>query len=124
MPAGQCNGSFTKGFLYLKPMHRLRKIFAEIKKQTGYTFMYTERQLKQAKNVTISVKEIPWKMTLKLCFYEQPITFSIVEKTVIVTPKEKYLFLKKVQNSTCYGYCKRTGWKTIVGGKYSFKGNQ
>lgn len=66
----------------------LDKVFSEIKKQTGYTFMYTETMLREAKKVNIDVKNTSLEQTLKICFAEQPFTYEIIEKTIIVKPRE------------------------------------
>jgi TonB-linked SusC/RagA family outer membrane protein len=67
----------------------LNKVFQEIKKQTGYTFMYTGTMLKQAKKVTIQMKNSPLRDALKLCFSDQPFSYTIIDETVVLQPKEK-----------------------------------
>lgn len=67
----------------------LNKVFQEIKRQTGYTFMYTGTMLKEAKKVTIEVKNYPLQEALNLCFSDQPFGYTIIDKTVVLQPKEK-----------------------------------
>ena len=67
---------------------RLNKIFQDIRKQTGYTFMYTETMLKKSKKVSIHVKNSALQEALALCFASQPFTYRIINKTVVVQPKE------------------------------------
>jgi TonB-linked SusC/RagA family outer membrane protein len=64
----------------------LVKLFQQIRKQTGYTFVYTETILKKAKNVTVEVYGASLRQALDICFNEQPFTYEIVEKTIVVTP--------------------------------------
>ena len=67
----------------------LQKVFQEIKEQTGYSFMYTETMLKEAKKVSIEFKNTPLQDALSICFASQPFTYEIINQTVVVQPKEK-----------------------------------
>lgn len=67
----------------------LVKIFNEIRKQTGYLFIYSDRQLEKTKNVTVRIKSGSLRQVLDLCFTGQPITYSIVENTIVVVPIEQ-----------------------------------
>lgn len=62
----------------------LQKVFRSIKKQTGFAFFFDESWLQQANNVTIHVKDAPLEKVLDLCFVHQPITYSIIGKTVVI----------------------------------------
>lgn len=66
----------------------LQKIFGEIRKQTGYFFWYDLREIEQAKPVTISVRNASLEKTLSLCLANQPLTYSIVDKTIVIKLKE------------------------------------
>ena len=68
---------------------KLEKVFREIKKQTGYVFFFDEAWIKQANKVTIEVKEAPLLSALDLCFKDQLLTYTIVEKTIVVKQKEQ-----------------------------------
>ena len=65
----------------------LDKVFREIREQTGYTFMYTESMIKEARKVSIQVKDSPLQEVLDLCFSTQPFTYNIIERTVVVQPR-------------------------------------
>ena len=67
----------------------LDKIFLEIKKQTGFTFVYTELMLKKAKRVTIQVNNASLESTLSKCFINQPLTYTILNQMVVIKEKEK-----------------------------------
>lgn len=62
----------------------LEKIFKEIRKQTGYYFLYTDEQLSDADKVSLDVKDAPLQQVLDLCFRDQPLTYTIDNKIVIV----------------------------------------
>src|SRR5688500_10381033 len=66
----------------------LEKVFGEIKKQTGYVFFYDEAWLKQARKVSIQVTNAPLEEALRLCFTNQPLTFSIIGTTIVIKPKQ------------------------------------
>jgi len=67
---------------------KLEKVFTAIKKQTGYTFIYSEAILQKARHVTISVKNAPLEAVLESCFAHQPLTYTILNKMVIIKEKE------------------------------------
>lgn len=77
----------------------LDKVFREIRKQTGYSFVYTESELLRANKVTIQVANSSLDHVLGLCFKDQPLTYTIVEKIVIVKPRsEKPVAVPVVHN--------------------------
>ncbi|MEI9944261.1 MAG: SusC/RagA family TonB-linked outer membrane protein [Chitinophagaceae bacterium] len=65
----------------------LETVFQEIKKQTGYGFLYGSKTLQLGKPVTISLKDATLEQALDKCFAEQPLVYNIVEKTVIIGPR-------------------------------------
>jgi len=67
----------------------IETVFKEISKQTGYEFLYGSKMLRVAKPVSIEVRNTDLKQVLDLCFSEQPLTFNIVDKTIIIKPKKE-----------------------------------
>ncbi|WP_018631162.1 SusC/RagA family TonB-linked outer membrane protein [Niabella aurantiaca] len=65
----------------------IEKVFYEIKKQTGYLFLYDEALIKKARKVNVRVKDGPLETVLKECFAGQPLTYQIFNKTIIVKSK-------------------------------------
>jgi TonB-linked SusC/RagA family outer membrane protein len=65
----------------------LQKVFREIKKQTGYVFFYNMRLLEKTHPVNIDVKNGNLKEVLDMCFASQPVTYSIVNKTIVVNER-------------------------------------
>ena len=65
----------------------LSQVFKEIKKQTGYTFLYTDEQLATAKTVTLEVHNQPLDKVLEQCFRAQPLVYDINGKTIIIKRK-------------------------------------
>ncbi|MFT4093764.1 MAG: TonB-dependent receptor [Niabella sp.] len=62
----------------------LISIFKQIKQQTGYGFVYTEADMKKMKAVSIHVKNKPLKAVLDEIFTNQEITYTILNKSIIV----------------------------------------
>jgi len=66
----------------------LSTIFQKIRKQTGYDFAYTGKTLENAKPVTISANNEDLTKVLDEIFKEQPLSFSIEYKTVVISQKQ------------------------------------
>jgi hypothetical protein len=67
----------------------LEKVFKEIRKQTGYDFVFNSRFSVNAKPVTIDVRNMPLEEVLKQCVKDQPFTYQIADKVIVI--KEKSL---------------------------------
>ena len=65
----------------------LQKVFSEIRKQTGYTFAYTDANLARARPVNINVNNIRIAEALELIFTNQPFTYIVIERVIILKPK-------------------------------------
>lgn len=65
----------------------LKKVFTDIKRQTGYLFFYNARLLDIATPVSLSVKDEEMKAVLDKCFKDQPLTYKIVNKTIVVSAR-------------------------------------
>src|SRR5690606_12871803 len=68
----------------------LTKIFKSIEKQTGFVFWYESNLLKQAENIDLQVKDQELNDVLEKIFYIQPLTYSIVNKTIVVQKKSNW----------------------------------
>ena len=62
-------------------------LLSEIKKQTGYHFLYNMEVLKKASPVNIDIKNTTLTEALERCFKDQPFSYIIEEKTVIIKAK-------------------------------------
>ncbi len=67
----------------------LKTIFREIKNQSGYNFLYTDNLLRDAHPVTIDVKNAELSEVLKHVFNNQPLTYEIESKTIIIKKAKK-----------------------------------
>ena len=62
----------------------IEKVFREIEKQTGLGFLYTKKMLHSTPKMDIVVKDAQVDDVLKLCFNNLPLTFTILERTIVV----------------------------------------
>lgn len=72
----------------------LKNIIKELRQQSGYDFIYTDNLLRQAKPVSVDVQNMALEEVLIRIFKEQPLTFSMDNKTVVVKPKAASLLDK------------------------------
>src|SRR4051794_31919386 len=77
----------------------LDKVFREITRQTGYTFVYTEGLLQKAKKITIKVTDVSLEQALQECFKDQSLSFSISNRYIIIKEKEAESPKEKLLNS-------------------------
>ncbi|MBO9562069.1 MAG: SusC/RagA family TonB-linked outer membrane protein [Niastella sp.] len=63
-------------------------VLKELKKQSGYQFFYNDAMLKDAKPVTLNVKDMALERVLELCFRNQRLTYSIINRTVVLKDAE------------------------------------
>jgi hypothetical protein len=65
----------------------LNKVLAEIQRQTGVDLVYKWEMLQKAKPIDLEVKEATLKETLDICFKEQPLSYNIIENTIVISKK-------------------------------------
>ena len=65
----------------------LQKVFKHIEQQSGYVFFFDYAWLAKARPVTLVIKNIPLKTALDLVFSNQPLTWSIAGKNIVVQLK-------------------------------------
>lgn len=66
----------------------LEFVFQEIRKQSGFDFFFNRSSIKNASPVNINFRNASLEEVLKQCFKNQPFTYTIKNKTVIVKDKE------------------------------------
>ena len=65
----------------------IEKVLKQIETQSGYMVFYDLDHLKAANPVSVNVKGAPLDKTLEECFKNQPFTYDIVAKTIIIKSK-------------------------------------
>lgn len=66
---------------------KLTTVLDEIRKQTGVDFVFSDKMLAAAKPVSIDVQNVSLEDALEKCFVNQPVTFTIDNKMVILEKK-------------------------------------
>ncbi|WEK35605.1 MAG: SusC/RagA family TonB-linked outer membrane protein [Candidatus Pseudobacter hemicellulosilyticus] len=66
----------------------VEQVIAAVKKQTGYVFFYQKKTLQQARPVSISASNLPVKDFLQQAFKDQPFTFAIEGRSVVLALPE------------------------------------
>ncbi|SMC54752.1 SusC/RagA family TonB-linked outer membrane protein [Pedobacter nyackensis] len=70
----------------------LEKVMKEIRQQSGYDFFYDLKLIKNTNPVSINVKDASLEEVLDKCFVNQPLTYKIGDKVVMIKEKEKGFF--------------------------------
>ena len=66
----------------------LEQVFSAIRQQTGYSFVYNDRLMKNTRPVSLEVNKASLEDVLQACFKDQPVTYSILDKIIVVKPRE------------------------------------
>ncbi len=65
----------------------LARVFAQIEQRSDYRFLYSEEVLALGSPVSFSVNNAPLDSILRLCFFQQPLGYTIEGKHIIVKKK-------------------------------------
>lgn len=66
---------------------KLETVLAAIERQTGYTALYNEADIKNAGLVSVSFRDLPLKAFLDAVFTEQPLDYTIRKTTIFIRTK-------------------------------------
>jgi TonB-linked SusC/RagA family outer membrane protein len=66
----------------------LTKVLKSIKRQTGYSFFYDTKDVKNAR-VSIQVSNASLDQVLSICFKDIPISFKVIENNIVLKKKEE-----------------------------------
>jgi TonB-dependent starch-binding outer membrane protein SusC len=66
----------------------LEKVLLLIEQQSGYNFIYSTELIATSKPVTAQCKNEQISRALDLCFRNQPLTYSLTDRHVIIRPKQ------------------------------------
>jgi len=65
----------------------LETILKDIRKQTGYQYLFVDQWEQEAKKVDIFVTNATLEEVLDLCFKDQPFSYTIIKKMIVVKKK-------------------------------------
>ncbi len=74
----------------------LEKILEKIGKQSGYDFIYSKQDFKDAEKLSINLNNVSVERALEVCFSNQPLTYEISDRTVMVKLKKDKSLLDRV----------------------------
>ncbi len=66
----------------------VEKVLKSIEKQTGYHFLYDKQDIAKAGEINIEIGPVTVEEALNKCFKDQPLTYKIIQKTIVVKKKE------------------------------------
>ncbi len=102
----------------------LTNVFAEIKKQTGYLFWYEDNLLKNTNKVDVDLKNVSLKEALDVCMKNQPLVYSINDKTIVVKAKEKGILnrmIEAIRSININGKVKNESGQVLTGASVKVK---
>lgn len=66
----------------------LEKVLTVIEKKTGYHFFYDKEDIALAGSITVNVENVPLEDALDKCFDGQPLTYTIINRTIVIKRKD------------------------------------
>ncbi|MGJ1430488.1 SusC/RagA family TonB-linked outer membrane protein [Sphingobacterium spiritivorum] len=99
-------------------------ILKEIKSQTGYGFIYDTELIRRAKSVSINVDQVSLEEALKICFDDQPFSYTVSKKTIIIREKveKQGIQPEPAQVGEIKGKVVDEGGNPVAGANISVKG--
>ena len=102
----------------------LTEIFKELRKQSGYDFVINKDQIKIAKPVSILVNGEDLINVLNKCFEDQPFTYSMEDKMIIVVNKKAEQVQQNVPSIDVRGRLVDENGTALVGASILVKGTE
>lgn len=90
----------------------VKRVLREIIRQTGISIVYRETQLEKLDKVSIHVKDVSIQEALNLCLKDQPITYKLVDNTLVIDPEPVVDEPKKVVGTPVSPHIRVTGQVT------------
>lgn len=66
----------------------LKKVFADVQRQTGFLFFYNTSSLQGTHPVTITASEVPLEIFLQKLLQDQPLEYTIKHRTIFISRKK------------------------------------
>lgn len=100
----------------------LEYVLSEINKQTGYDFLYTREMMKETRELDVNLKNQMLDDALKQVFRNQPLTYSINARTIIIRRKVAAITTERKPPVTIRGKVTDQANMPIPGVSVSLKG--
>ncbi|WP_276483762.1 TonB-dependent receptor [Paraflavitalea pollutisoli] len=82
-----CSSSFAQKITLNRDKIPLTEALAAIQTQSGFSVMFDEALIRKAQPVNVHVRDGSVEEALRQCFDNQPFTYTINNRTVLITPK-------------------------------------
>ncbi|GAA4312896.1 TonB-dependent receptor [Compostibacter hankyongensis] len=103
----------------------LEKVLREIRKQSGYDILYSDRTMSFAHPVSVNMRNASLEEALHICLKDQPLTYTIVNKTVLIEYKRPVTRPAQViPPVTVSGLVTDTLGRPLIGVSVHVKGSQ
>lgn len=100
----------------------LEYVLSEINRQTGYEFLYTREMMKETRVLDVHLKNQLLDDALKQVFRNQPLTYSINARTIVIRRKEAAVATERRPPVTIRGKVTDQANKPIPGVSVSLQG--
>lgn len=88
---------FSQHITITKNNATLEEVLKAIQTQSGFNVLYSPQIIKKANTINLSVKQLDLKKVLEQVFLNQPLTYTLSEKTIVVKEKAPYPFREAVK---------------------------
>jgi TonB-linked SusC/RagA family outer membrane protein len=107
----------------------LVSVFQEIQRQTGYNFLYSYEDVDRIGNVDVFLQDVSLEEALEACMRNRPLTYAIIEKTVVIKPKPFTPDISRdapqeAPHSTVHGHVVDSLGNPLVGASVTIKGTK
>jgi len=119
-------GSFAQSITLSEKNAPIMKVFEKIRQQSGYDFIVTGSILKNTRPVNIQVKNMQLREVLGMVFENQPLEYTVDNKSVLIREKTKSFLdrlVDKFQNFDVYGKVFDEEGNVIPGATVKIKGS-
>jgi hypothetical protein len=87
--------AFAQQITIKKTEVRLQTVFKELRKQSGYDFLYNEEIMKNIKQVSVDVKNASIEQALDSAFSDLPLKYAIHDRLVMISAKDTMRMIAK-----------------------------
>lgn len=100
----------------------LEQVIEQVHEQSGYSFLYSVSYLKKSTPVTVMLFNVPIDEALKAIFKDQPFSYEIKEKIIVITPKKYSEVPGKASPQSVKGTVRDSAGKALQGVTVRIKG--
>lgn len=80
---------FSQKITLVEKNSTFNNLFEQIKAQSGYTFFYNNRSIKQQGKISVAFKDVSIEEALDQIFKDRPFSYLIVDKMIVIKRKDR-----------------------------------